>query len=504
MTLWQDILKTAIVGTERNALALSVRNNALGDVLSKLDASAREALLLSAAAAVALYERAGQLPNKDTQALPAPSEADDAPCCNARATQHLSLMLSGEHKDVLPEWLAAIASAGKRVPEESLPALLAVGKSNEAWQKAIGKVIGKRGLWLARQNPGWDYVVASVDESHWHTGTRNERLALLQQLRATDATRARELVSATWNEEKPEDRAAFVATFITGLSLADESFLEAALDDRRKEVRKAAADLLARLPESALVQRMIARVTPLVTHKRKLLGKGELVIVLPQQCDKTMQRDGIELKPPHSGIGEKAWWLQQLFGGIPLSFWNKLCGATAADVISQAPKEWRTDLLFGWSLAAIRCGDVAWVEALLDYANEKKTTLDQVALLGALPTSRQEAYLTKLLAKLPDLSGGSLLYGLLTQLTHMLSEEFSRAAYQAVVNHIIAAKKQQDYWLRYYLQQLATHLHPAVLPECLATLSTLRNQAAQLEHYNIKASLNLLEFRLEMLKEITQ
>ncbi len=308
--MWQDILKTAIIGTERNAPALPVRNDALGDVLTGLDAKAREASLLSAAAAVALYERAGQLPAVDTQSLPVPADVDDVLCCNARAAQHLSWMLSGEFKEVLPEWLAVLAAANQRVPEESLPALLALGKTNESLREAIGKVIGKRGVWVAQQNSDWDYIVASLDESHWQTGARNARLALLQQMRANDPARARELVAATWNEEKPEDRAAFVATFITGLSLEDESFLEAALDDRRKEVRKVAADLLARLPESALVARMIERVKPLITYKRKFLGKDELVVVLPEMCDKAMQRDGIELKPPHPGIGEKAWWLQ--------------------------------------------------------------------------------------------------------------------------------------------------------------------------------------------------
>ena len=502
--MWQDILKAAIIGTERSALVLPARNDALGNLLATLDANARETSLLSAAATVALYERAGQLPTVDSQLLPVPAESEDIPCCSARAAQHLSLLLSGEGKDVLPDWLAALATAQQRVPEESLPALLAAGKSNASLRELIGKVIGKRGVWLAQQNLEWDYVGAGLDESLWQTGARSGRLALLQPLRATDPTRARELVSSTWSEEKPEDRAAFIAAFITGLSLADEPFLEAALDDRRKEVRRAAADLLSRLPASALVQRMLVRVTSLITYKRKLLGKGELVVVLPEQCDKAMQRDGIEPKPPHPSIGEKAWWLQQIIAGVPPSFWNNLCGANAADVILRTPKEWHNDLLLGWSQAAIRCGDAEWIEALLDHANVHNTTLDQAQLMEALTPSRQEVYLTKLLAKSPDLSGGSLLYRLFMNITHLLSEEFSRTAYQVIVKHMIVSHKQQDYGLRYYLQQLVTHLHPAVLTECLATLATLRNQAEQLEQHNIEASLKLLEFRIEMRKEIKQ
>ena len=155
-------------------------------------------------------------------------------------------MLSDEFRELLPEWLAALAAVNKRVPEELLPSLLAHGKSNDALREAINQVIGVRGVWLAAQNSDWDFVIGKLDESVWETGSRLQRLALLEKLRASDSARARELVAETWSEEKPEDRAAFLTTFITGLSLADEPFLEAALDDRRKEVRKAAADLLAR------------------------------------------------------------------------------------------------------------------------------------------------------------------------------------------------------------------------------------------------------------------
>ncbi len=172
-------------------------------------------------------------------------------------------------------------------------------------------------------------------------------------------------------------------------------------------------------------------------------------------------------------------------------------------MILRTPKEWHNDLLLGWSQAAIRCGDAVWIEALLEYANDKNTTLDQVALIEALAPSRQEVYLMRLLAKSPDLSGGSLIYRLLMHITHLLSEEFSRTAYQVVVKHIIASTKQQDYWLHYYLQQLVTHLHPAVLDECIATLTTLQNQSEPPENHSIDASLKLLEFRIAMLKEIT-
>lgn len=504
MNLWQDILKNAIVGTERSAFALPVRGDALGDVLAMLDANARENSLLNAAAAVALYERVGQLPSFDAQALPAPAEIDDLPRCSARAAQHLSLMLSKEFRELLPEWLDALAAAKKRVPEELLPSLLAHGKSNGALREAITKVIGVRGVWLAAQNSAWDFVVGKIDESSWETGTRPTRLALLENLRTTDPARARELVVATWNEEKPEDRAAFIETFIVGLSLADEPFLEAALDDRRKEVRKVAADLLARLPESALVKRMIARVKPLITYKKKLLGKNELIVELTNQCDKAMQRDGVEPKPPHPSIGEKAWWLQQVLGAVPYSYWQNLSGESAANLITRTPNEWRDDFLLGWSQAAIRNNDVEWIEALLNYASENKTTIDQVALIVALPPMRQEIYWQRLLAKSHDPVDGSLISRLLTTTSQILSEDCSRVVSQILIEQLQQATTQQNHWLRYYLQQFVPRLHPAVLRECLDNFIKLKKSSEQVQGHGLESAIKLLEFRLKMLKEITQ
>ena len=62
-------------------------------------------------------------------------------------------------------------------------------------------------------------------------------------------------MESTFKDETWEDREAFVQRFAAGLSDADEPFLEAVLDDSRKAVRVAAAELLRRLPRSAYAQR---------------------------------------------------------------------------------------------------------------------------------------------------------------------------------------------------------------------------------------------------------
>src|SRR5262249_20549984 len=152
---------------------------------------------------------------------------------------------------LLPEFLAALQVAGKRVPDELIPDVLEAARKDSSLRAAIGDgdVVGRRGAWLAGLNPDWSFIGAQIAESDWETGTRGGRVALLRQLRHSHPERAIALLQSTWPTDAPDDRVAFIAELEAGLSMQDEPFLEAALDDRRKDVRRQAAELLMRLPE---------------------------------------------------------------------------------------------------------------------------------------------------------------------------------------------------------------------------------------------------------------
>ncbi|MGH9901050.1 MAG: hypothetical protein ACRD68_04330, partial [Pyrinomonadaceae bacterium] len=109
MQTWQEILTTAIVGTRRHDAPLPAAGGELGVLVSQLDAADREGALLSAAGLAALFRQAGYQPPTDLRPPRDPCAPDDADCCAAEAGQHLALMLAGEFKEVLPEWMAALA-----------------------------------------------------------------------------------------------------------------------------------------------------------------------------------------------------------------------------------------------------------------------------------------------------------------------------------------------------------------------------------------------------------
>jgi hypothetical protein len=494
-TLWQDLIKIALLGTERQALALTSRADGLGAVLSHLAQREPPCALLAAAATVSLYRRAGQLPQQSAEVLPQRAADEVTPPCNDRAAQQLALMLNGAYAALLPEWLHALAAARQRVPPELLPQLLDLGCSESALQSAIGAALGERGHWLARHNPAWGYAVGDLHEADWQDGARNVRLSLLRQLRATKPQRARELVASTWQQDAPDDRAAFIAAFADGLTMADEPFLEAALDDRRKEVRVAAAQLLKQLPASRLCQRMTERVRVCLPWKAG--KKSPFVVRLPEQCDKELQRDGVEAKAQR-GFGEKAWWLAQMLGAVPPRVWCEAWRQTPSELIAVIRKhEWENVLLTGWAEAARNQRDAAWAEALLTLSWASDVL---VGLMSVMSPPRVEAVIMELLPTQDVLLRSD--HPALTLLVHY-RQPWSSALTHAVITAVKRTLEtgkfnyQTDWQLRTHLKDFARYV---ALSEFAALTTDWPTTAQSWEQWAsvVEEFMAMAQFREEM------
>jgi hypothetical protein len=526
MNIWNDILTTAIVGVERRPFLVPHSDGALGALLARIDQADREGALLAAAGAVALYCQAGRLPTSvaapDGPACP----LDERRACGPRATQRLATLLDGNQRALLPEWLAALDAAGLRVAEALLPELLELGRRQTSLREAILPVLGRRGRWLAAQNSDWSYasfefrVLSSElgDEqlktqhsklkTEWETDTNANRLALLKQLRLSEPAIARELVSATWASEKADDRAAFLEAYAVGLRMDDEPFLESALDDRSKEVRRAAAALLARLPESRLAARMLERVQPLLAWvggvKPRMLGlragqPARIDVTLPSACDKAMIRDCVEPKPPadRKGLGEKAWWLFQMLSAVPPATWSQRWGVAPADLLlAAAAGEWNELLLDSWAAATLTFADTVWAESLL------RVQPRYAELIGALPAERQEALLLHILrADCTPLHQHPVL-GLLRQTRHVWSPELTRAVLRALSQHMRKWRDSYDYQLRGALtEEFALRMPPNLIDEIGAAWPD--DQAARQRWEGVIDRLLItLQFRRDMLEEL--
>jgi hypothetical protein len=507
----------ATLGTDRRPFRPPQASGALGAALMQIDpAIGSERALLSAAAAVTSYQRAGYLaPQAPETAVVQPAAEEDRSICSSVATQHLHTMLGGNHRSVLPEWLSLLAASGKRVPVHLLPDLLEAGKNAAELRALIRAVVGIRGQWLAAQNLDWHYAsvaTATTGSSSleragevWETGTRAMRLALLEEMRLAAPDAARDLIMSAWASEKADDRAAFLEKLGSHLRMDDEPFLEAALDDRSKEVRKTAAELLARLPDSRLVQRMIVRVTPLLRwtppERKRLLGlvpgkSGSIDLTLPDTCDKAMARDGVDLKPfvNPQGLGERAQWLLQMLRTIPPTYWAERWQATPAEILAAAAQtEWSSLLMRAWTESAKLSHDSVWAEAIL------RLDPAHLALLTELSVEQQETLLLELLAASKGSPNRSVL-GLLQSTRHIWSSELAHAALSVIHQQVMDRRGQLNYQIPSILNEFAYRMPPG-LASLIEEISAIQRDAVQASHHwqiSFDNVLSILHFRHEM------
>ncbi|WP_329456073.1 DUF5691 domain-containing protein [Streptomyces sp. NBC_01497] len=400
---WEDLLTSALLGTDRRTPPAGVLAP---------DVAPPEALL-DAAALSTVRRRAGLLPSAGEGERPEPAPREDRPAPPEAAVHRLTMLLtdraagstgSGRRgtapdlAELLPQWLAAANGHGYAAPAAVLPALLDTARARTDLRPHALTFAGARGLWLARFNPEWKFALRGgsgsavlpdlADEEAvlrlWEEGLFAERVALLGALRTRDAGRALALLVSTWTTERAEDRLMFLDSLRTGLSDADEPFLEASLADRSRNVRSTAAELLSGLPHSALAARMAERATVCVALD-PLASRTSIVVEAPYACDADMRRDGVVPTPP-TGRGERSWWLSQLVEAAPLGVWpGRLGGRTPEEIVAlPIADDWRADLHAAWCKATIRQRDEGWARALLDGAPPS----DRSRLLAVLP--RQE------------------------------------------------------------------------------------------------------------------
>ena len=214
--------------------------------------------------------------------------------------------------------------------------------------------------------PQWqpDPDGVSVD---WDTATVAERVALLRRLRNSDPPAAIERIQSTWSVDKADQRRTFLRTLELGLGPLDEPFLETALDDKSVVVRRAAVELLTRIPGSALLQRVAQTVRGCLTVVRKgILRKNAIEVNLLSELPASLVRDGVEQKGAPQGTGEKAWWTQQAISLIPPSFWTEWLGMSAEDLVEAAAQsEDQRLILRAWGNAALRHADARWARLLI-------------------------------------------------------------------------------------------------------------------------------------------
>ena len=115
--------------------------------------------------------------------------------------------------------------------------------------------------------------------------------------------------------------------------------------------------------------------------------------VAPPAAAAKLSADQLDVTPPR-GTSPADWLLRQVVAAAPAGFWAGHAGLAPAQLLALAGRsEWQGPLRAGWSAAAVRDCDTAWLTALLDAPGAHRDVTEELALFAALPPSVRDDWL---------------------------------------------------------------------------------------------------------------
>ncbi|NUP27713.1 MAG: SWIM zinc finger family protein, partial [Nocardia sp.] len=405
-TATPEAASIALLGTARGAAGPPGLPEPVAAAVTALPGGDTADRLLATTALEMAWSRAGYLPRRvEVTGEPA---ADDPRAVLPRAAADRLALLIGSRPDLLPEWFAAAAPHDYRAPDRLIGQLLEFAAGDSDLRETALLLAGARGRWLAGRMPHWHDLVRrdttrpEPENEAWHLGRPPERLRWLAELRHRDPVAARDALEAAWPRESGAPKAGLLGVLADGLGPADENLLDRALDDRRGDVRRTAAELLARLPGSAFAARMTARAADWL--KCAAAGEGsELIVGIPEQLDKASIRDGFTDSSTEFGYrwnGQpdlSATRLRKLVAGLPLSYWTEQLGPPVLAVATQVDDRFRQPLFDGWMDAALAQRDTEWGRALFTVGMPSNLAiLRRRELFALIPPGDQLEHLLRL------------------------------------------------------------------------------------------------------------
>ncbi|MGW5724241.1 DUF5691 domain-containing protein [Amycolatopsis sp. NPDC003865] len=460
MKAWEDLVGTALLGTRRRTLDPASQPPAVQDLVQDRTDPAEQ--LLTAAAVLTTYRRAGRQPLHDVRPLPV-AAPDERPFVPPPARERLARLLAASHPDLLLEWLGIVAGTDYRVPPETLPLLAEAARSKAALRGPLVAVAGSVGAWLGQRNPDWSYLCAPAEEAAdvWQYGSLAQRRRWLAAKLAQDPSAAREALLGSWKSEPADVRADFLGVLAGHLVAEDEDFLEAALTDRAAAVRERAAELLGRLPGTRYGEGMAERLRPLVRRRGRVL----------------------EVTVPQGERGDGTVRLRTLVAAAPLSFWTEF--GPPAEVVRMTVEGCPAGVLRdSWATAALRQRDETWAQALIGADPGGRTT---PPLLGVLGPAGQAATVGHLIGRLPVES--------FARLVHELPRPWTKELGTALLDWIA---RQDDHRL---VSHAAVVIARAVPPQCLRHPLATTRLTMDAGPWR-RALTETLNFRREMYEEL--
>jgi len=408
MKFWDGIINNATLGSAKMPLKSHDLPDFITGGIEVNEQAEPEEDFLQLASLAYQYRQAGSKPLNLNLMAQSAAAAEELSYASSKSTSILRTIMFEELHPLLILWLEQCESKKVLVEPELIPQLLEIASRKKELRKVILTVCGKRGEWLSRLNPQWDFYTFTNDiESIWQTGRPEERRELLRELRVSNPLRSIELLNSTWDSEGANEKAAFLEILRTNLTSYDLSWLEA-LKEKGQKVNSIIQDLLKSIPSSAIVQQYWNTVKDAVTLKtsKALLGMINKTVIevnenmsVPESVFKT----GIEKLSSSKQISDNQHILSQLISSVPPSNWNEHFKESNQKIIELFQKEKKTALyLPALVISAIKFNDAQWIKDLLDHSDKDLIDSSVGLLIRALPEKDRSTYATPFIKQRPQ------------------------------------------------------------------------------------------------------
>ena len=395
MSGFDDVVRAAALGARNRPLTEASLSAPVAAVLSGADGAER---VLEAAAAHAAAARTA-IPVAPATALNLP--ARPAPVIDPGLADILTRIMALDHPqdEFIVRVLRLVRRRGLRLPPPLLNRVASALSGDD--RDEVVAVMDERDRAVFALDERWAARIrrfaqrnAPPDPARWEDGDAQERADHLARLRRTDPDAARALLAdGAWLKARAPEREQILDALAIGLGPADEQILEERLDDRAEAVRGRAAELLSRLPSSALIARAEALAERHVVVTRRALRAPAVELHGIEMTD-ALARDRYPAKAHRTSASLAR--LEEVIARIPTWRWPDLVGISAAELARARTRcdGQKVELLVPLVRAAITWRDGELAAALADLNSSPAPA----GLFGLLDEPRREALLHRLIA----------------------------------------------------------------------------------------------------------
>jgi hypothetical protein len=512
MNSWQELVKMALLGTEKMPLQPTILPQNIQNLLANTDASDKESHFLKAAALTLTYQKAGQMPDKTPLPDIAPAADETQPFAPLPYLTVLKKLLDETaHKYPQLYFLLfeKIKQRGYVLPHDKLCSVLTLleHSSFKTHKTLINNIIGVRGNWLQQFNPNWQIATPKDKDIIWQEGTSAERRAMLFEMRQHDPHKVFTLIQETWASENARERKEFLKILAQNTQAEESDFIQTIYDDLmdakgavktiNQDIKELAAVLLLNNATSNLYKSTVERLKKYVSVKKTLLGlQSKTVFTLPEVEDDffnthVMKMDfGVSNTPSTNELLTEYWFSYFLQNLHPLAwetFFNTTDWRTILDILEE------TDTQITGKRKRQRYSFRKYVSVALGKAQYRKAILGYIEKHKVADLSNEE--LEKFFIQKMDVNKANDPRNVLIRENWRWSSTLSRHILRGLVNDPASVHYNAQ-----FAQQVAVHFDDGILKE-LYELSNQEHTDWQKQQLHNTLIMPLIQF-LELRKEI--